>query len=204
MLIDQLLDNPYAKLVDLSAQTGSSAYNTHKSVTLTALAKGGLAMQYLGKASIAEQIDSMSDKEIEKLYARYNVRLGASMTKTIEQAVLQLYSGLLPISLGWLNQPKLVANLEDNAVLLVSYTTASTVALITAKYCRFEHTCSCTINGNFRESRSSSAVQQKTSPKGCCGSDRSCGQKGNAEKLLAGFREAKALIHGEVAESQVL
>ena len=48
---------------------------------LVALAAGGHAQQYLGKQLSSEQIDKMADSDIEKLYARYEVYLGSSITK---------------------------------------------------------------------------------------------------------------------------
>ena len=53
---------------------------------------GGLAGQYglvvRGKAFTADQTDAPDNTEIEKLYARYEVRLGAAMTKMLGSAVL--------------------------------------------------------------------------------------------------------------------
>ena len=48
---------------------------------LAALAAGGRARQYLGKALSIDQVDNMEDEEVEKLYGRYEARLGAAMTK---------------------------------------------------------------------------------------------------------------------------
>ena len=53
---------------------------------LAAIAVGGQAGQYglvvRGKIFTADQIDTLDNTEIEKLYARYEARLGAAMTKT--------------------------------------------------------------------------------------------------------------------------
>ena len=50
----------------------------------------------------------------KRLYARYEARLGAAMTKTLGSAALQLYAGLvsmfLPIPAE--NQPGLIADLS--------------------------------------------------------------------------------------------
>ena len=65
---------------------------------LAAIAAGGQAGQYglvvRGKAFTADQIDALDNSEIEKLYARYEARLGAAMTKTLGSAALQLYAGI--------------------------------------------------------------------------------------------------------------
>ena len=81
---------------------------------LAALAMGGQSKRYIGKEISADQIDSLSDEDIDKLYARYEARLGASMTKTLGSAALQIYtmaaSRLLPIPAD--KQPLLAADLE--------------------------------------------------------------------------------------------
>ena len=64
---------------------------------LVAIAAGGQAGQYglvvRGKAFTADQIDALDNTEIEKMYARYEARLGAAMTETLGSAALQLYAG---------------------------------------------------------------------------------------------------------------
>ena len=61
---------------------------------------GGQAGQYglvvRGKTFTADQIDALDNTEIEKLYARYEARLGAAMTKTLGSAALQIYAGPWP------------------------------------------------------------------------------------------------------------
>ena len=50
---------------------------------LATIAAGGQAKQYLGKAWTVEEIDSLGEDEVIKLYARYEARLGAAMTKRL-------------------------------------------------------------------------------------------------------------------------
>ena len=59
---------------------------------LAAMVGGGQAKQYLGKAFTVDQIDALDDAEIVKLYARYEARLGAAMTKTLGSAAFLLYA----------------------------------------------------------------------------------------------------------------
>lgn len=124
---------------------------------LAALAVGGQAKQYLGKALTTDQIDSLNEDEVEKLYVRYEARLGAAMTKTLGQAALQLYSGVvsmfLPIPPE--NQPALVRDLEADPFVSHALNSAAcelyhrygiflaplTTALTTVKYCQFEPQC---------------------------------------------------------------
>lgn len=128
---------------------------------LAALAAGGQAKQYLGRNCTVDQIDGMADDEIEKLYTRYEARLGAAMTKTLGAAALQLYSTvaskILPIPPE--NTPKLIADLEADPFVGHALSSATcelyykygmylaplTTALATAKYCQFGDQNSCTI-----------------------------------------------------------
>jgi len=122
---------------------------------LAALAAGGQAKQYMGKALTTGQIDELNEVEVEQLYARYEARLGAAMTKTLGQAAIQLYAvaagRFLPIPPE--NQPTLVADLEADP--FVSHAISSvtcelylrygmflapfTAALATVKNCQFGH-----------------------------------------------------------------
>ncbi|MEW8332699.1 MAG: hypothetical protein AB2692_17325 [Candidatus Thiodiazotropha sp.] len=128
---------------------------------LAALVAGGQAGQYglvvRGKAFTADQIDALDNTEIEKLYARYEARLGAVMTKTLGSAALQLYAGLasmfLPIPAE--SQPGLIADLEGDPFVGHALSSATcelyhrygmylaplTAALTTMKHCRFGHQC---------------------------------------------------------------
>ena len=88
-----------------------------------AFAAGGQAKQYglvvHGKAFTADQIDALDNTEIEKLYARYEAKLGAAMTKTLGSAALQLYVGvaslILPIPVE--NQHGLIADHEGDPLV---------------------------------------------------------------------------------------
>ena len=96
----------------------------------------------------------MTDEEILKLYATYESRLGAEMTKTLGNAALNLYAGLaaffLPIPRE--NIPTLVSDLEADPFLENAlngsicelyhrygmYLAPITTALTTLKHCQFE------------------------------------------------------------------
>jgi len=151
-LIDQLL---VEKDIGQSVDPATTQVDTvAKREKLAALAAGGKATQYLGRALTPDQIDGMAGKEIEKLYARYEARLGAAVTKTLGACALQLYTSaasmFLPIPLE--NQPKLVADLEADPFVYHALSAATcelyhrygmylaplTAALTTAKHCQFE------------------------------------------------------------------
>lgn len=124
---------------------------------LAALAMGGQSKRYLGKEMSADQIDHLSDEDVDKLYTRYEARLGASMTRTLGSAVLQAYamvaSRFLPIPAD--KQPLLAADLEadpfvGHAINTMTcelyhrygmYLAPFTAMLSTFKYCQAsEHT----------------------------------------------------------------
>ena len=96
----------------------------------------------------------MSNEEVEKLYARYESRLGATMTKTLGQAILQLYARaaghVLPIPPA--SQNLLYTDLENDPFVGHALTSVTcelyhkygmylapiTTALTTARYCEFK------------------------------------------------------------------
>lgn len=165
-LIDQLLQEEQsaaqlsqertsacAREHSVSASTAASETNQKHRERLAAVAAGGQARQYLGKVVSVDQVDAMDDEEVQKLYARYEARLGAAMTKTLGQAALQLYAGmasmLLPIPTE--NRPALVADLEADPFVGHALSSATcelyhrygtylaplTAAVTTAKHCQF-------------------------------------------------------------------
>ena len=115
-----------------------------------------------GKALTASLIEEIDDSEIERLYARFEARLGAAITKTLGPAALQLYAGVismfLPIPSE--NQPGLIADLEGDPFVGHAFSSATcvlchrygmflaplTAALTTIKHCQFGHRCPAVIN----------------------------------------------------------
>ena len=111
---------------------------------------------------------SLDDSEVERLYARYEGRLGAVMTKTLGSAALQLYRGVASkiLSIPVENQPGLIADLEGDPFVGQALSTAVcelyhhfgmflaplTAVLMTAKLCQFGHQCPHTINDKDDES----------------------------------------------------
>ena len=132
-----------------------------------AIVAGGQAKQYRlvlasGKALAAGQVDVMDEEGIERLYARYEARLGAAMTKRLGEATLKLYAKaaitFLPIPTE--NQPALVADLEGDPFVGHALSSAAcelyhqydmllaplTAVMTTIKHCQFEHEHSQVIN----------------------------------------------------------
>ena len=135
-----------------TATTSQQVVQQHRE-WLAALAAGGRARQYLGKALSVDQVDNMEEEEVEKLYGHYEARLGAAMTKTLGAAALQLYTSaasmFLPIPPK--EQPELLSELEADPFVEHAVSSATcemyhrfgmslapvTVALTTLCHCRF-------------------------------------------------------------------
>ena len=70
---------------------------------LASVAAGGQAGRYgllaHGKALTASHIEELDDSEIERLYARYESRLGGAITKTLGSEALQPYAGMVSMFL---------------------------------------------------------------------------------------------------------
>ena len=100
-----------------------------------------------------EEIDSADSQKIERLYTHYEARLGSSMTKTLGQTAIQLYSTIagkfLPIPK--MSVPMLASDLEADPFVSHALTTTAcelyyrygfyllplTAAITTVKYCQF-------------------------------------------------------------------
>ena len=152
-----LTEETTTKPASISSADALSQEVAEQRERLATIAVGGQARQYLGKAWSLEEIDALSDDEVGKLYARYEARLGAAMTKTLGHAILQLYtiavSTFLPIPPE--NQMPLLQDLESDPFVGHAITSTAcglyyrygellapiTAALTTAKYCQFGHQC---------------------------------------------------------------
>ena len=157
-ILDEMLDAPEpqksTKNPESMAFANANAKLENHRERLIALVVGGKAKVYLGKEVSVDKIDSMSSEEIAKLYARYESRLGATMTKTLGQAILQLYARaaghVLPIPPA--SQNLLYTDLENDPFVGHALTSVTcelyhkygmylapiTTALTTARYCEFK------------------------------------------------------------------
>lgn len=81
---------------------------------LSAIVAGGGSKQYLGKDLQLSEIDTMTTEQINKLYCRYEARLGASMTKTLGNSFISLYVMGVSKYFNVVNPPKLIQDLEED------------------------------------------------------------------------------------------
>ena len=157
-ILDEMLDAPEpqksTKNPESMAFANANAKLENHRERLIALVVGGKAKVYLGKEVSVDKIDSMPNEEVEKLYTRYESRLGATMTKTLGQAILQLYARaaghVLPIPPA--SQNLLYTDLENDPFVGHALTSVTcelyhkygmylapiTTALTTARYCEFK------------------------------------------------------------------
>ena len=99
-------------------KSGESSEAGHDEETkrerLSAIVAGGGSKQYLGKDIQLSDIDSMKTEEINKLYCRYEARLGASMTKTLGNSFINLYVMGVSKYFNVVDPPKLIQDLEED------------------------------------------------------------------------------------------
>ena len=142
----------------------------------------------------------MDEEELEKLYSRYESRLGAAMTRTLGAAALQLYTSaasmLLPIPPE--EQPELLSELESDPFVehAVSgatcelyhrfgmYLAPVTAALTTLRHCRFaQHDVqsidSC--DGNRNSADTGTECHDDRVDGGVGKSDNACASRGFAD-----------------------
>ena len=70
------------------------AVETHKE-RLIAVAASGNAKLYLGKNITTTEIESLEDKEVLKLYSRYETYIGNVMTKSLKSTICGAYTTIL-------------------------------------------------------------------------------------------------------------
>ena len=76
----------------------------------------GQSKEFLGKNFTSDEIEKLDQKEIEKLYARYESRIGVLVTKTLKKHIISAYSNavmyLLPGNFVLTNPEELEESLE--------------------------------------------------------------------------------------------
>lgn len=91
---------------------------------LSVIVAGGGSKQYLGRDLQLSDIDGMSTEQINKLYCRYEARLGASMTKTLGNSFINLYVMGVSKYFNVVDSPKLIQDLEEDPFINHALTNA--------------------------------------------------------------------------------
>ncbi|CAC5378303.1 unnamed protein product [Mytilus coruscus] len=84
---------------------------------LSSVVAGGNSKQYLGKELQLSDIDKMTTEQIDKLYCKYEARLGASMTKTLGNSFINLYVMGVSKYFKVVDPPKLIQDLKEDPFL---------------------------------------------------------------------------------------
>ena len=111
MNAEELLDISQAIPQDATSQ---EAVQNTKRERLSAIIVGGGSRHYFGRDVQLTYLDKMTPQEIDKLYCRYEARLGASMTKTLGNSFINLYVMAVSRSFNVTNPPKLIEDLEED------------------------------------------------------------------------------------------
>ena len=142
---------PAIKVEEVNVRAAATS-QVHRD-TLAALVGGGQT-KYLDGGMTSTKIEAATDVEIEVLFTRYELKLGAALTKSLGSTLIHLYtkvaSMFLPIPSE--EQKELAADLENdaflehslNSTMCILYHNFSaviaplTVALTTMKHCQFQ------------------------------------------------------------------
>jgi hypothetical protein len=89
-------------------------YDDTKRNRLSSIVAGGRSKQYLGQDLQVSEIDKLSEEQINKLYSRYESRLGANMTKTLGNSFINLYVIGVSKYFNITNTPKLIEDLKED------------------------------------------------------------------------------------------
>jgi hypothetical protein len=79
------------KIVDecMTEQNDASSVMKERLIGVVA---GGNSKEYLGKSISSSEIENLDDKEITKLYARYEAYLGGQITRTLKKHMICAYT----------------------------------------------------------------------------------------------------------------
>ena len=77
----------------------------------------GNSKLYLGKVYTKEQINKLSDEEVDKLFNNYEAKLSGQMVKSSGKSIINMYSMGACTALGISNQNALSEDLENDPFL---------------------------------------------------------------------------------------
>lgn len=160
-----------------------------KKERLSAIIVGGNSSKYLGHQYQLTDLDSMSLETIDKIYCRYEARLGASMTKTLGNSFINLYVLGLSQFLAIADPPMLINDLQEDPFInhaltstccelyyrYVMYLAPFTAVLTTARHVGFNKTIDANKNGRDDDNTSGTCQESEA-----CGSrdKNSCKKEG--------------------------
>ena len=97
--IDQIIDGVIAP-EDIRESTPLVSNETENlRERLIGVALAGKSKEYLGKSITSDEIESLDQKELRKLYARYEAHIGGVVTNTMKKHIVKAYISLVELSL---------------------------------------------------------------------------------------------------------
>ena len=110
---------PLLKIVE--ELIGNLGYETPQSDTkhqkLLECVLTGNSKLYLGKVYTEEQLENLSEEEVEKLFNNYEAKLSGQMVKSLGKSIINMYSVGACSALGIRNQEALSEDLENDPFL---------------------------------------------------------------------------------------
>ena len=80
----------------------------------------GNSKLYLGKVYTKEQINTLSDEEVDKLFNNYEAKLSDQMVMSLGKSIINMYSMGACVALGISNQDALSEDLKSDPFLCSS------------------------------------------------------------------------------------
>ena len=97
--IDQIIDGVMTPEVTGESTTLVSNETENLRERLIGIAVAGKSREYLGKSITSDEIGSLDQKELRKLYARYEAHMGGVVTKTMKKHFVSAYTNLVGLFL---------------------------------------------------------------------------------------------------------
>ena len=109
-MVEQNIDNL------ISSGSDASQSDSKRQKLLECLLTGNSKL-YLGKVYTEEQINKLSDEEVDKLFSNYEAKLSGQMVKSLGKSIINMYSMGACAALGISNQDALSEDLENHPFL---------------------------------------------------------------------------------------
>ena len=114
MNAEEFLGEQIEENLNVDEANGFPQIQEKKRERLSSVVAGGKSKQYLGRELQMSDIDKMTTEQINKLYCKYEARLGASMTKTLGNSFINLYVMGVSKYFKVVDSPKLMQDLEED------------------------------------------------------------------------------------------
>ena len=137
--INKKMEDDIDKIINEISETScltplNEETNSPMKERLICLVAGGKAKEYLGKNITSSEIENLDEKEITKLYARYEAYMGGVINKTVKKHMVTAYTNVVKLLLPSKFKIEDVDKLND------SLNEGPFIELALSKYtCQFYH-----------------------------------------------------------------